>query len=38
MAKATASLSIAYRLHVAARVLAAVACYGLTSLISIGWH
>lgn len=35
MAKATASLSIAYRLHVAARVLAAVACYGLTSLISI---
>ncbi|MFA5631036.1 MAG: DUF3649 domain-containing protein [Porticoccaceae bacterium] len=35
MAKATASLPIAYRLHVASRVLAALACYGLTSLISI---
>lgn len=35
MAKANASLPLAYRLHVASRVLAAVACYGLTSLISI---
>lgn len=30
-----ASLTIRYRLHVASRVLAALACYGLTSLISI---
>ena len=30
-----AALTIRYRLHVASRVLAALACYGLTSLISI---
>ncbi|WP_193075192.1 iron transporter [Pseudomonas sp. FME51] len=35
MARATASLSIHYRLQVASRVLAALACYGLTSLIGI---
>lgn len=35
MARAAASLSLRYRLEVASRVLAALACYGLTSLISI---
>lgn len=35
MARTTAALSIQYRLQVASRVLAALACYGLTSLISI---
>lgn len=35
MARATASLPIHYRLQVASRMLAALACYGLTSLIGI---
>ncbi|MFA5631779.1 MAG: DUF3649 domain-containing protein [Porticoccaceae bacterium] len=35
MAKANNALTLTYRLHVASRVLAALACYGLTSLISI---
>jgi len=35
MARATASLSLQYRLQVASRVLAALACYGLVSLFSI---
>jgi len=30
-----ASLTLAYRLHIASRLLAAIACYGLTSLICI---